>query len=64
MNANHSHGVCLSCGGHVDEDGMSKGGEVEESLEADASGAPVGDETEDMAAKNARDFALSLQRAR
>lgn len=60
----HSDGVCLSCGGTVDENGMAEGGGVEHSAgELDPSGGPVGAEPEEAAAQNVRDFARSLQRA-
>lgn len=63
----HSNGVCLSCGGTVDENGMADGGEVsaEHAMgELDPSGGPVGAEVEEAAAQNVRDFARSLQRGR
>jgi hypothetical protein len=61
----HSNGVCLHCGGRVDDGGMSLGGDDESTEGAeDMSGGPVGDGAEDMAADNAREFALSLSRAR
>ena len=61
----HSHGVCLQCGGHVDEGGMSRDSGVDEQLEQnqlDPSGGPTADAAEEVAAKNAREFARHLQR--
>ena len=61
----HSHGVCLSCGGKVDASGMSEGGDVELPDGAeDSSGGPVGADSEELAAQNARDFARAVNGGR
>ena len=62
----HSNGVCLACGGRVDQNGMSEGGEVEsgEHETEDMSGGPVGAESEEMAAQNAREFARAVNGVR
>lgn len=65
----HSNGVCLSCGGLVDDAGMAMGGEVDDADDVeheatDMSGGPAGDEAEDLAAKNARDFARAVNGGR
>lgn len=63
----HSNGVCLSCGGTVDENGMTEGGEVSAEAamgELDSSSGPTGAESEENADDNVRDFARSLMRPR
>lgn len=57
----HSDGVCLSCGGTVDENGMAEGGEALAEGALSEFEPDSGPETEAVADDNVRAFARTLQ---